>query len=389
MVPAGRFPQTFVQLWLVALLGYLGFQLTTAGLPLYAVSLGADDAAVGLLTGVIALTSLLSRPWVGWWLDHGGSRLALVAGGCLFAVSAAGFAASPSVGALIGFRVLAGLGIALLSTASQLLAVTLAPPARRGEALSVLAVALSLGQGIGPAAGVAAAARAGYGSLFGLCAAISVAAALLALSVPVTPPPPNARTPRRFFHPRVVLPGVLLMALMASFGVNFGLLAVHAVRRGLANPGVAFTAFAAGQIASQLLLRQIADRAGRRAAIIPGLALAALGMAVAALARGWALPAGTLLVGVGQGVAQPALLAMASDLVGEDERGSALATMGIFLEVGIGAGAIGGGVIGRIYGLQATYLLASALAAGAAALGGGWLRRPEAVAARLPARRQG
>ncbi|MDQ7820744.1 MAG: MFS transporter [Armatimonadota bacterium] len=390
MAPAGRFSGTFALLWLVALLGYLGFQLTTAGLPLYAVSLGADDAAVGLLSGVIALTSLVSRPWVGVWLDRGGARGALVISGCLFAASAAGFAASSSVGALIGFRVLSGLGIALLSTASQLLAVVLAPAPRRGEALSVLALALSLGQGIGPAAGVAMAARAGYRSLFGACAAASAAAALLAMTLPAASAASPARASAGMFHRGVVLPGVLLMALMASFGVNFALLAVHAVRRGLGNPGVAFTAFAAGQVASQILLRRISDRVGRAAAIIPGLALVAAGMAVSGLAGGWLLAAGAFLVGAGQGVAQPALLALASDLSGAGGRGRALATMGIFLELGIGAGAIGGGLVGRAVGLQTTYLLAAAGAAAAGVLGGAWLRRPEvSLARRLPARDQG
>jgi MFS family permease len=389
MLSAARLPRSFALLWLVALLGYLGFQLTTAGLPLYAVALGADDAAVGLLTGVIALTSLVSRPWVGRWLDRGGARWALVASGGFFAVSAVGFAASSSVQALVGFRVLSGLGIALLSTASQLLAVLLAPPARRGEALSVLALALSLGQGIGPAVGVAVAARAGYRSLFGLCAAGSAAAALLALSLPGASSTSTGRSGARLFHPGVILPGVVLMALMTSFGVNFGLLAVHAGRRGLANPGVAFAAFAAGQVLSQVLLRRISDRLGRRTAIVPGLALVAAGMVLTGVARGWPLVAGTLLVGVGQGVAQPALLALASDLAGADERGSALATMGIFLELGIGAGAIGGGLVGRALGLQVTYLLAAGAAAAVGVFGGGWLRRPQAVADRLPTRHRG
>src|SRR2546427_12230301 len=84
------FPRSFFLLWSVTFLAYFSFQLTTASLPLYAVSLGADDAAIGLLPGVIALGSLVSRPWGGQWLDRGGARSSIPWAGGLFAVAGVG-----------------------------------------------------------------------------------------------------------------------------------------------------------------------------------------------------------------------------------------------------------------------------------------------------------
>src|SRR5439155_12885449 len=63
VVPPSSFSRSFVFLWFVAFLAYFSFQLTTGSLPLFALALGADDAAIGLLTGIIALASLVSRPW--------------------------------------------------------------------------------------------------------------------------------------------------------------------------------------------------------------------------------------------------------------------------------------------------------------------------------------
>src|SRR5256712_11235236 len=83
MAASPIFPRSFFLLWSVTFLAYFSFQLTTASLPLYAVSLGADDAAIGVLTGVIALGSLVSRPWVGQWLDCGGGRGGMAGGGGL------------------------------------------------------------------------------------------------------------------------------------------------------------------------------------------------------------------------------------------------------------------------------------------------------------------
>src|SRR2546422_7620034 len=116
MAASPIFPRSFLLLWSVTFLAYFSFQLTTASLPLYAVSLGADDAAIGLLTGVIALGSLVSRPWVGQWLDRGGARWSMPAAGGLFAVSAGGFFLSRAVTDPFAFPVLLGGGHPAVST---------------------------------------------------------------------------------------------------------------------------------------------------------------------------------------------------------------------------------------------------------------------------------
>src|SRR2546426_6014203 len=135
MAASPIFPRSFFLHRSVTFLAYFGFQLTAASLPLYAVSLGAEDAAIGLLTGVIALGSLVSRPWVGQWLDRGGARWSMPAAGSLFAVSAVGFLVSQAVTDLIAFCILSGFAIALLATSSQVLAIGIAPEQRRGRAL--------------------------------------------------------------------------------------------------------------------------------------------------------------------------------------------------------------------------------------------------------------
>src|SRR3989441_1932562 len=157
MAASPIFSRSFLLLWSVTFLAYFSFQLTTASLPLYAVSLGADDTAIGVLTGVIALGSLVSRPWVGQWLDRGGARWSMPAAGSLFAVSAVGFLLSHAVRDLIAFRILSGVAIALLSTSSQVLAIGMAPEERRGGGPSPLCVAPRLGAGGGPGGGMAGA----------------------------------------------------------------------------------------------------------------------------------------------------------------------------------------------------------------------------------------
>jgi predicted MFS family arabinose efflux permease len=66
------------------------------------------------------------------------------------------------------------------------------------------------------------------------------------------------------------------------------------------------------------------------------------------------------------GTAVPTIYALASDLVTSNERGRAMGTLGVFLEIGIGTGAIGGGVIGQVFGLDTTFALAGGVALTAA-----------------------
>jgi MFS family permease len=231
-----------------------------------------------------------------------------------------------------------------------------------------------------PALGVALAGWFGYPALFVLTAALSLLAALVALTCP-EPPAPSVRPKPTFFNTDVIRPGLVLFALMASFGAVVGLAPVHAARVGLANPGLFFLAYALGSLAVQLVGGRLSDTRGRAAVVLPGLGLAALGMVAIALAQAWWLLPAAAIYGAGLGLAQPGLFAAAADRVPPARRGSALATAGIFLEGGISAGATAAGMIGQVAGLSVAFLALGALPALALAvlLARGWGRRPTAT----------
>lgn len=365
------FPAAFVLLWFVVLMAFSGTQLLTASLPFYAIELGADELAVGMMTGVIATVALVTRPFVGSLIDMGHGIAPLMAGALVFALCSAGYWMSSSVAELLALRALSGIAIAMFVTSSQTLAANLAPIRRRGEGMSMMGVASTLAQGFAPSAGVALTQASGYPGLFAASTAAGLVSAALAsllhrLRAAVTPAAAVAAAGagtavsvrprrRRLFHTGVTLPGLLVVSVMVTFGANFALLAVHAGRRGLSNPGTVFIAHAAGLFLAQVVGGRASDRYGRAAGILPGLGLSAAGMwAIATLPGNWLFPA-VALVGMGLGAAQPSLYALAADLVPPHERGSAMATLGVFHEIGIGSGAVGGGLIARAFGLDVMY----------------------------------
>ena len=279
------FTRAFTLVWTASLIYNAGFQLIGAAMPLFAASLGATDTQVGLTTGLFALAAMVGRTVVGWQLDRGSKRLVLVIGNAIFVVSSLGYAVVSSVGALLALRALNGAGHAAGQGANQTLATVTAPPERRGEALSMQALTLTLAVATMPALGVAIAAAVGFPTLFVITAALSLLAGLVALACPRAAAAGRSAAPARFFNAAVVQPGLIVLALMIPFGAIVGLAPVHAARAGLVNAGLFFLAYAAGLAAAQLFGGRLSDRRGRAAAILPGLALAALGMWAVALAR--------------------------------------------------------------------------------------------------------
>ncbi|MGH7186539.1 MAG: hypothetical protein ACREIB_09735, partial [Pseudomonadota bacterium] len=113
----------FLRLCLVGLTASFGFHLLTASLPLYAVSLGADDAQIGLLGGSVASVALGFRAIAGWWIDVGGSGVPpLLVGIALYPLCALVYGSAGAVPLVQAVRAVSGVGVAFFSTATQALA---------------------------------------------------------------------------------------------------------------------------------------------------------------------------------------------------------------------------------------------------------------------------
>src|SRR5207245_172577 len=89
-------------------------------------------------------------------------------------------------------------------------------------------------------------------------------------------------------------------------------------------------------IVARLLPGRVADRRGRFAAIVPGMIVTAVGMyVVSSAASAEAFILAGVAVGIGFATAQPALQALAIDLAGPAERGTAMATFWAFTDFGV------------------------------------------------------
>ena len=326
---------------------YLSFYLLLPGLPLYVKGLGGTPAQLGLMFGYYASMAMLLRLPGGWLIDRQGSRPILLAGMAIFLLASLAYVAVKSVPAILALRLFHGTGMGLFPTAATVVVAELAPPERRGEAMGWFGFANSLAMIVGPTLGAAVAQHLGFSPLFFVAAGSAALGLACLLPLPASRPL-HARDPRfrlgDLVSSAAIFPSALLLFLCAPYGTLMAFGPILAVQRGLGNPGLFYTVFAAAMLLVRAKAGEISDRRGRIAAVLPGMLLAAGGLGCLAMAETpTLLLVGAAVYGLGLGGAQPALMALAADRVSLADRGKAMGTFYTAWELGIAGGSTAAG----------------------------------------------
>lgn len=112
----------------------------------------------------------------------------------------------------------------------------------------------------------------------------------------------------------------------------------------------------------QLVTGAASDRFGRKWFIVGGMWLQAVGIALVALATGFAgFAVASVLLGAGTAMVYPTLLAVIGDVAHPTWRASAVGVYRLWRDSGYAAGALAAGVIADAYGLEAAVWSVSAL----------------------------
>jgi predicted MFS family arabinose efflux permease len=228
----------------------------------------------------------------------------------------------------------------------------------------VYGTASTLAMAIGPAMALGIVGQGQFTRLFIFAGLAALGGLLLACALRY----PDVRNSKAMLsRSSVVEPRVAWLALAAvlalpGYGGVVTFITLYAGELGVERAGLFFTAYAASLLLSRVVAGRAFDRYGPRPTLAASLACLAASYAVLGL---WPTELGyfsaALLLGPGMGMLFPSLGAMAVNLVPAERRGAANATIGVAIDVGIGAGANIMGYVAQALGSYAAMYLVAAL----------------------------
>lgn len=378
-----------------AALSTLGMGLVIPILPSYAESLGGTASLVGLLIAAFAATRLLVALPAAWLATRIGHRRLLVTGPAITVPAALLCAAAGGFWTLAVFCVVEGAMAGSSATASTGLVLSGAPERKAGRSLGSYQAAALTGAAVGPLLGGLIGGEFGVRALFVVYAAIAGSTAVwlhLALNRPIQSAAGftgdlanRGQRAWRVLAARSVLPLWFLAFALAFSRIGTQLVAVPFIgarRLGL-GPGEIGFALALGGFASLAVFYPagwLADRFGRKAAVVPGGAGIAVALALLAVSDSYAeFLIAALLLGVAGGLAGPAPAAHLADALPAPQRTLGAGAYRVAGEAGaIVAPAVLGWSVGS--GEFNAVLLASAALVAMAAASFAWLTSGQAPA---------
>jgi predicted MFS family arabinose efflux permease len=370
-------------LFLVVFIDLLGFGMVIPVLPLYAKTLGAPEAWVGLLSSGYSAMQFVFAPIWGRISDRVGRRPVLLASIAMTAVAFAMYGLADGFAWLLVARLFAGVATANIAIAQAYVA-DVTTPETRAKGMGLIGAAFGLGFVLGPAFG-------GLLSKWSLAAPSYAAAALAAGNLVaawfVLGEPAQRTAAGHGARPKglqallaeLAKPGVLALILVyflsiAAFSAMENTYAFLATERyGLDSQRVFYLFAYIGIIVVVVqggLIGPLTRRFGEKWLLVTGLLLQGVGLASLPFASGLpGLLAATAPLALGSGLTSPTLSALLSKLARVDDQGGTLGLGQSAAAVGRVVGPEAGTFTYTNHGAPVPYVAGAVLMAVAAAIG--------------------
>ena len=367
---------------LLCLIGFAAFfcsYLRIPVLPLFAATLGAGPAQVGMINGAFMLTTgLLSIP-AGLLADRTGRKLPIIMGLTATAASSLLVTLCHQPGQMAAAYVLFGAGLAAFAPGMLSLVADVMPPNRLGQAYGWYTTAIYIAMTLGPASGGFLAKAWGLRQVFLLSGGMLVAVAFFALlALPEGPPRHKTELHAALAGSFELLRDRRLVACLVAtsgscigFGVFLTFLPLYATLHGYdpAQVGLIFAAQAVTNVVGRIPIGSLADRYDRRWLVTGGLVCLALALA----ALGQTVQLGHLLVcavlmGVGMALTFTSVGALIAELVPALKRGLAMGMYNSCLYLGMMFGSTVMGLVLKRIGYPLGFSLAGSAALAALVL---------------------
>jgi MFS family permease len=335
-------------------------------LPAYLTGLGGADYK-GLIISLFTITAMLSRPFSGKLADTIGRVPIMITGSIVCFVCSMIY---PVLTGVLGFfllRLVHGFSTGFTPTGQTAFLSDIIPAKRRGEAMGVLGTAGTVGMAGGPALGGVITNHFSQEAMFYCSSALALTSILILLGIKETLKskvrfaPAMLKVRRQdIFEPKVLTPCLVMVLCAFSFGAVYTVIPDFGEHVGIRNKGLLFTYFTIASLMVRLLGGKASDYYGRSQVLKFSTVLLTVAMILIGLSETkLMLIVGVSIYGLAHGTTSPTLLAWASDLSDHRHKGRGLASLYIFMEMGIGLGAF---ISGLIYANDSSHFILTFLA---------------------------
>ncbi len=344
--------------------------------PLFIIERGGSDRDIGIIMGIFALASALSRPWVADMIDRIGRKRSYSIGCIMMTLLPLLHLLLQGplenyYAVLLLLRIVHGVGLAICFTSVFTFIIDLIPVQRLNEGIGIFGTSGLIGLALGPLITEPLLLNYGFSVFFLATSGLAAAAFLLHLPVPdqhrllASSAPASASFFALLKTRKMLISGGIALLFGVGLAATGNFIAPFAQSKNLSFVSVYFFAYATAAVATRVLLGRLADRVGEIQIIPWGLGIAASGLFLVPLVNsGLMLLLVGFLFGIGHGLLFPALNAMAI----RDEPYSARGKVtGIFtggIDSGAFIGAIILGIIGDFAGYTSLFLCAALLLSG-------------------------
>ena len=343
---------------------FLGFQLLLSVVPLYASDMGGGSSGAGLATAAFMLSTVLTQVTMPRLLGRFGYRKVLVVGLLFLGLPAFLYSFVGGVPGILAVTLARGIGFGIVTVVFAALVVELAPPERRGEALGLFGVAITLPTIFCNPLGLWLVDASGYAIVF-LLGGFSPLLALFVVALIHNDSFSRTDEGKAGFLEGLRRGPLLRLFLIfaaatSATGVMVTFLPLALPDAGLFSPAMALLVFGLASTLSRLWAGRFGDRRDPHLLLAPGLLASALG--TAALPHGGPTTlGGAVLFGVGLGLLQNSTLMLTMNRVADDERGLGSTLWNVSFDAGTGIGAFFFGFLVGVGGFDLAFYLSAAV----------------------------
>lgn len=347
--PAAKlWTRDLVLIILVNLCVFTNHIMSLSTFPFFIQSLGGSEAVAGICAAAFAFVAVIIRPFVGWWLDNGVRKVALVVGLLLLGAAPLGYVFVPVLSMSIAFRMLHGIGLSFSNSTTATVASDVICRPRFAEGMGYFGMATALASAIAPALGLSLMEGFGFGTLYAVAAGIAgLGLVLFAFVRTRKVNVPKKKLDLRTIINRDSLPATATMLVfMLTFGALENFVAIFAAENSLPSGSIYFIVMSVMLLVVRITLGKLVDQRGEAIFVYTcnaAMLVAFLLLALVPNTATYILSA--VLAGYAFGGLEPSLQSMAVHTSTDETRGSANSTFLCGYDIGYG---LGGGLAGSL-----------------------------------------